>query len=128
MPKFTFICEHEDLNGNDNSRITFELEKDSLFDVVEEFERFLRGSGFVFEGQLDVVDDESEEDYSDQIPNFNLDEVNNNFEIKLDDTQYGLDFGAAQSTLNVGIDTDDLSFGSATSSVAWPFPLNKRPD
>ena len=127
MPKFTFICEHKDFHGNDDSKITYEFEKDALWEVVEEFERFLKGSGFVFEGELEVVNDELEDDYSDCIPEINLDEANENFEIKLDDIQYDLDFGGAQPTLNVGIDSDDLNFGSATSSAVWPFPLNERP-
>ena len=55
MPKFSFVCEHENFCGESESRVTFQFEKESLFDVIEEFERFLKGAGFVFEGQLDFV-------------------------------------------------------------------------
>lgn len=44
MPKFKFICEFDDKN-----KIQYELEKDSLYDIIDNFESFLKGSGFVFD-------------------------------------------------------------------------------
>ena len=54
MPKFTFICEHSD----PLIRNTHEFEIDFLGDVVQEFETFLRGSGFYFNGNLDFVEEQ----------------------------------------------------------------------
>jgi hypothetical protein len=42
----------------DESLTTKEFESDYLYDVVERFEEFLRGCGYYFEGRLDIVNDE----------------------------------------------------------------------
>jgi len=64
MSKFTFICDNSyDLLGGD-SRLnvtTKEFEGETLTDVLEEFESFLRGCGYFFNGQLDVVENEYDE-------------------------------------------------------------------
>ncbi len=54
MTKYTFISE-ESLN---RSKITFEFEAVSLTDMLEQFEQFLRGSGFAFDGYIDIVEPE----------------------------------------------------------------------
>lgn len=54
MPKFTFICEHLD----PLVRTTHEFEVEYIGDVVQEFETFLRGSGFYFNGNLDFVEEQ----------------------------------------------------------------------
>lgn len=67
MPKFTFKCEHSRYNhytGNTEgiaSTITHESEEDSLNNILENFEMFLRGCGFYFKGRLDIVDEETYE-------------------------------------------------------------------
>lgn len=52
--KMTFVCEHED-----GTKVTFESDKVFLPDILEAFEYFLKGSGFSFDGQVDIVDNES---------------------------------------------------------------------
>lgn len=54
MAKYTFISE-ESLN---RSKITFEFEAVSLTDMLEQFEHFLRGCSFVFDGYVDIVEPE----------------------------------------------------------------------
>ena len=58
MSKFTFICQDEPMpwSGGITSKKTVEFNGDSLSDIVSEFEMFLKGCGFHFEGQLDLVD------------------------------------------------------------------------
>ena len=51
MPKFTLICDHG------NEKTTVEFEKEFLPEVLENFENFLRGSGYHFDGTLDFVND-----------------------------------------------------------------------
>jgi hypothetical protein len=60
MSKFTFICQEEAMPFSDvvSSKRTVEFNADSLNQIVSEFEHFLRGCGFFFEGQLDFVNDE----------------------------------------------------------------------
>jgi hypothetical protein len=55
MPKFTFISEH-----NTGEKITFEFTKEYLPDILQEFEMFLKGAGFHFSGNLDIVENEHE--------------------------------------------------------------------
>jgi hypothetical protein len=58
MPKFTLIAEHTDLyTGDVTSKTTHEFEVDYLPDALQNMELFLRGVGFVFDGNLDIVND-----------------------------------------------------------------------
>jgi len=58
MPKFTFICEHDDGTKN-----THECDEVFLPNVLENFEAFLRGATFHFNGHLDFFNEELDEDY-----------------------------------------------------------------
>jgi predicted nucleic acid-binding Zn-ribbon protein len=68
MARYTFTCEHfnyNDFNGDEQNvaaKHTTEFRADTLETMLENFEMFLRGSGFVFDGVIDVV---SVEDGSD---------------------------------------------------------------
>jgi hypothetical protein len=57
MPKFTLICDHG------NEKTTVEFEKEYLPDVLENFEMFLRGSGYHFNGNLALPQDIEAEQY-----------------------------------------------------------------
>jgi hypothetical protein len=58
MSKFTFICEDEAMPWSSGivSKKTVEFNGESLSVIVSEFEMFLKGCGFNFEGRLDLVD------------------------------------------------------------------------
>lgn len=56
----------------DNYKTTKEFEGDYLPDVLEEIELFLRGSGYVFDGELEIVDNNQE------ITDNNYNQENNN--------------------------------------------------
>jgi hypothetical protein len=62
MSKFTFICEDEAMPWSTGitSKKTVEFNGDSLSDIVSEFEMFLKGCGFNFEGQLDLVNTDAD--------------------------------------------------------------------
>ena len=57
MSKFTFICEDEPSPFGDTivTKRTFEFEASHLDGIIGEFENFLRGSGFYFDGHLELV-------------------------------------------------------------------------
>tara|TARA_R110000822_G_scaffold138161_1_gene275763 strand:- start:119 stop:400 length:282 start_codon:yes stop_codon:yes gene_type:complete len=57
--KFKFTGEYEPMPFQDaiSSKRKIEFTADSLSHVLEQFEMFLRGCGYVFEGQIDIVDD-----------------------------------------------------------------------
>lgn len=56
MPKFTLIAEHLDDKGNPTSTVTHVFNEDFLPDVVMSMQEFLRGTGFYFNGDLDIVE------------------------------------------------------------------------
>jgi hypothetical protein len=62
MSKFTFICEDEAMPWSTGitTKKTVEFNGDSLSDIVSEFEMFLKGCGFHFEGQLDLVNTDAD--------------------------------------------------------------------
>ena len=60
--KYTLIAEDE----YGGSKTTREFEADYLPDVLTEIELFLKGAGFVFNGNLDFVDDFAESEYNEE--------------------------------------------------------------
>lgn len=55
MPKFTLICEHSDLYGTPNQKMTHEFTAETLDEVLENTELFIKGSGYIPNGVLDFV-------------------------------------------------------------------------
>jgi len=68
MSKFTFICQEESMPfaHSVQTKRTVEFEAETLNDIVNEFEMFLRGAGFHFDGNLDIVDESQWESISDE--------------------------------------------------------------
>lgn len=67
MPKFKFECEHRNAwDETLDSKVTMEFDKEFLPDVLEQFEQFLRGCGYYFDGRLELVEDEPVEQEFDQ--------------------------------------------------------------
>ena len=75
MTRYTFTCEHFNYDGFTGTEgdvsvkhIT-EFRADDLTTMLENFESFLRGAGFHFDGMLDIVkpDEEFEETFSGEI-------------------------------------------------------------
>lgn len=60
MSKFTFICQEESMPfvHSIQSKRTVEFNAETLDDILNEFEMFLRGAGFHFEGHLDFVNED----------------------------------------------------------------------
>ena len=57
MSYMTFVCEHRNpWDESLDSKVTLETNSVSLPDILAEFEQFLRGAGFHFDGQLDIVE------------------------------------------------------------------------
>lgn len=54
MPKFTFVCDHNDELGS-GPKVTLETERLFLDDVLFDIQDFLKGAGFVFDGELCIV-------------------------------------------------------------------------
>ena len=69
MSKFTFIKEPDPDNWltEGESTLTVTFSKITLEDIVSEFEYFLKGAGFHFEGHLDIVPDDVFECVSDDL-------------------------------------------------------------
>jgi hypothetical protein len=54
MPKFKFVCDHSN-QFVDELLVVQECKVESLPEVLENFEMFLRGCGYHFDGVLDIV-------------------------------------------------------------------------
>jgi hypothetical protein len=62
MPKFTLTCEHTNPWTNESTcKNTHEFEVETLSEVLENFELFLRGAGYIFDGVVDVVPTEEDD-------------------------------------------------------------------
>jgi hypothetical protein len=57
--KFTFDYTWRDADGEVASRTRHTTSEETLGEILDAFELFLRGSGFVFNGKLDFVDEET---------------------------------------------------------------------
>jgi hypothetical protein len=56
-PRYRFSVDHTDDNGYTTFGNTLEFTAEQLPDVVGNFELFLKGSGFVFMGHVDITED-----------------------------------------------------------------------
>ena len=55
MPKFTLVCDHScDL---DTHIVTHTFNSDYLQDVIMNIDMFLKGAGYVYDGELDIIND-----------------------------------------------------------------------
>ena len=54
MAKFTFINEESSYVGN--CKTTTEFSSVNIDDILERFEDFLKGAGFVFDGHLEIFE------------------------------------------------------------------------
>lgn len=65
MFTFTFEC------GYTNTKVKHEVEGETLDEILSAFENFLKGSGYLLDGVLDVVDPDDQDidfDFSEKIP------------------------------------------------------------
>lgn len=58
MPKFVFVCEHEAEEDFPARRNSVEFSAETWDDVVAEMTSFLRGCGYQFKGELDMIEPE----------------------------------------------------------------------
>jgi hypothetical protein len=54
MSKFTYICEH--VTGEKN---TYTCDREFLPEVLADIEQFLKGCGYVFDGVVDIVNEDA---------------------------------------------------------------------
>jgi hypothetical protein len=73
--KYYFIYKETDLMGKETGKvITHQFETSTLSEILENFEYFLRGASFQFDGSVDIVPPEqftqSEEEHSEYFYDF----------------------------------------------------------
>ena len=109
MSKYTFIKQPEDDNWLEegDSKLTFEFNAVSLDHLLEEFELFLKGSGFVFDGRLDITQDEN---FFEDLSNDDLDDL---------DQWFGSAKEKAKKLDEIAIMKADVS---PKTPSPWPFP------
>ena len=55
MSKYTLLCEDTALDGTTLFEQTFVFETDALEEAIMYLDMFLKGSGFVYKGELGVI-------------------------------------------------------------------------
>lgn len=55
MAKYTFVADHS--YSLDTHVVNHTFTADNLYEVVQNFEQFLRGVGFIFDGNLQIVEE-----------------------------------------------------------------------
>jgi len=58
MAQYSLTMYEDDSEGNTVFRNNLDFKAEQLDDVIGNFELFLKGSGFVFSGHIDIVDNE----------------------------------------------------------------------
>ena len=53
--RMIFTCEHDGPFSNVIGRVQHETMNETLSEILEDFELFLKGCGFNFDGKLDIV-------------------------------------------------------------------------
>ena len=137
--RYKFTCFETDIHGKENgNKVSTSFHADTLHTMLERFEQFLRGSGFHFNGVVDIVPEEgsegptpsiSKDDHNEYYYDFDR---NKPFPFTIGSNDWDnysdlpspnsyADTGAAQSTFNVNLDGDyeikldasniNLSFG-----------------
>ena len=65
MSKFTFVYELNDIYSSEvTNKVTLETNATTLHEVLAEFENFLKGAGYSFEGVLDFVNEDESSFYN----------------------------------------------------------------
>jgi hypothetical protein len=54
-PRYRFSVDHENEDGRTTFSNTLEFDAEQLPDVIGNFELFLRGAGFAFDGHVDIT-------------------------------------------------------------------------
>lgn len=62
MAKYIFIKEQDKENHFDTTTVRIESDTEDLMTLLNDFEDFLRGSGFHFKGNLEIINDEIMDD------------------------------------------------------------------
>jgi hypothetical protein len=112
--KYQFKYIETDLYGKENGKtMVMEFSADALSDILENFEYFLRGSGFLIDGTIDIIGEESYEGDEYSINLTNEEETAHSkyyydYDRNRSPEQMDLDFGEAKSTLQVNTPTFDL--------------------
>lgn len=137
MARYTFTCEHfayDDFTGDETNvsvKHTTQFRADDLTTMLENFESFLRGAGFHFDGVIDVVKPEeesveSEWDFS-GIPQNNFPFISPISACESEE-DIQLDFGAAQPTMNFDLDNNmNSSFMFTTNEIEERCSVCKLP-
>lgn len=139
--RYEFTQYETDAYGGDlDNKITTSFHADTLDEVLERMEHFLRGSGFYFEGRLDTVTEEADTfrmyPDKDNDVSINLAEEHSPYYYDFSRNQpfpftsgsNDWDSGAAQSTLNVNLngdyeiklDTSNINFNYNDTMAGYP--------
>lgn len=124
--KMKFIYEQDYPNQVPTST-TFEINGDvTLTDVLENFQLFLRGAGFYFDGVVDIVNDEADYDSDDED---SIDLSQDSYEVNIpagsiDDSFFLDDINLDLSTMAAAGPTFTVSDSTTSDTITFPANTN----
>jgi hypothetical protein len=108
-----FSKTHTDLHGNSIETVSIELNQDAYIeDVLEAFTRFLRAVGYHFDGNVEIVAEES------------IDLYDKSFDWGNEEEETTPAFEGPIEGFNDGVNVDELS---TDLPPGWPFPVKSKP-
>jgi len=133
--KYQFKYIETDLYGKETGKtMVMDFSADVLSDILENFQYFLRGSGFLIDGTIDVIEEESCEGDEYSINLKNEEETAHSkyyydYDRNRSPEQMDLDFGEVQTTLSVNphnFNLETMSPFIRTSDDMFQDDLNGR--
>ena len=111
-----FTKTHNDWNGQFLETVSMEMREDAhIDDVIETFSRFLKAVGYHFDGELQIVNQETD---------FLNDDQDWNFDDETDDDANTAEFEGPIEGFNNSVQVDSLS---TDLPKEWPFPVKSKP-
>jgi hypothetical protein len=119
MSRYTFTCEHfeyDDFTGDKigvSSKTTKEFNSEELNSIIENFESFLRGVGFQFNGELSIVENLSDQVKPQNVINHMVQDLlknpinmkkENTFSLNLDNMNDGINLQGAAGVPTLAVD------------------------
>ena len=128
--KFTLMCEDEDIYGDIVSKRTVEFNKETLDEIVEEFQLFLKGNGFYFDNLLiqDQNEDENVVWEYDEEGEENVESSPDKQDFKHNQIFYGMPINVPKSDEHIGVVCTENTSNHDRMPHSWYFTrdLTKR--
>lgn len=104
MDRYTFSCESESRTVGHTNRA------ETLFEVITDFEHFLRGCSFVFDGSLDIISDDETTISLEEYKEFQEWKNAQELKLEMDQNKPDYDFGPIENALRRTFNSEVVDF------------------